>query len=198
MPSSIRCGKGERKIREERIIRQIVNGDREKYALLIERYKNELYRIVYAILRHPKDAEDVLQEAFVQIFLSLPDYRGNGLKTWMARIAVNKAIDYKRKRYRSKEEPLLSQMEHFPPDEAMRERSDVGDDIVAKERISLIRRRIDELPEGYRDVVEAYFLKGKSYKEIAAATGQTVKSVESRLYRAKRWIRRHWKEDDFW
>ena len=92
----------------------------------------------------------------------------------------------------------MSQMEHFPPDEAMRERSDVGDDIVAKERISLIRRRIDELPEGYRDVVEAYFLKGKSYKEIAAATGQTVKSVESRLYRAKRWIRRHWKEDDFW
>ncbi len=55
------CGKGERKIREERIIRQIVNGDREKYALLIERYKNELHRIVYAVLRHPKDAEDVLR-----------------------------------------------------------------------------------------------------------------------------------------
>lgn len=189
---------GEENICEDRLIQDILNGDREKYALLINRYRDELYRLVYAILRHPEDAEDVLQEAFVQIFLSLSRYEGRGLKTWMARIAVNKALDYKRKRSRAKEERFTAEGRDDFGEGREPVRDAVGENVATREQASLVRKRVEELPAAYRDVIKAYYFQEKSYKEIAEETGLAVKSVEARLYRAKQWIRRHWKEEEFW
>ena len=84
-------------IEDEDWVDLILAGDTEAFRLLIDRYANYIYQAAYGVLRNGKDAEDVAQEAFVQIFLSLPRYQRKGLKSWMARIAVNKAIDYRRK-----------------------------------------------------------------------------------------------------
>lgn len=60
-----------------------------------------------------------------------------------------------------------------------------------------IRVLVDRLPDNYREVVTAYYMEDKSYEQIAAETGLERKSVESRLYRARSWIKRHWRKEDF-
>ncbi|MGR5961967.1 sigma factor [Bacillus paranthracis] len=65
------------------------------------------FKLSFSILRHEEDAKDVTQEVFVKIHASLPNYQFRGLKTWMARIATNHAIDYKRKKARENEELSL-------------------------------------------------------------------------------------------
>lgn len=60
-----------------------------------------------------------------------------------------------------------------------------------------IRVLVDRLPDNYREVVNAYYMEDKSYEQIAAETGLERKSVESRLYRARSWIKRHWRKEDF-
>lgn len=60
-----------------------------------------------------------------------------------------------------------------------------------------IRVLVDRLPDNYREVVTAFYMEDKSYEQIAAETGLERKSVESRLYRARSWIKRHWRKEDF-
>lgn len=60
-----------------------------------------------------------------------------------------------------------------------------------------IRERVDEMPENYREVITAYYMEDKSYEQIAAETGLERKSVESRLYRARGWMKRHFRKEDF-
>lgn len=177
------------------MVDRILTGDNDAYRLLVERYANAIYRAVYGVLRSAADAEDAAQEAFVQIHLSLPKYERKGLKTWMLRIAVNKAIDYKRKAARRKEN-LAMEPSELPQERTDHAPSSIEDIVLDRERRSRITRKIHEMPEHYRAVIVAYYLEEKSYQQIAHELEIELKSVESRLYRAKQWMRKHWKEDD--
>lgn len=149
------------------------------------------------MLHSPHDAEDVTQEVLLQIYRSLPECRLDGLKTWITRIAVNRAIDFKRSRARRPEE--LSGGEVIP-DSAQEQRAGMpAAETIALEREDRrhIRVLVDRLPDNYREVVNAYYMEDKSYEQIAAETGLERKSVESRLYRARSWIKRHWRKEDF-
>ncbi len=155
-------------------------------------YGNDLFRLIYGVVKDQAHAEDIVQETLLQICDSLPEYRGQGLKTWMARIAVNKAIDFKRKAFVHREiatdsqQPFETSVEHFRPVEL---------EVLRMERRRSVRQKLDELPAKYREVVYAFYIEGKSYDEIAKEAGLEHKSVESRLYRARKWMQKHWKED---
>ncbi|MNJ58358.1 RNA polymerase sigma factor SigW [compost metagenome] len=69
--------------------------------------------------------------------------------------------------------------------------------LMDEERRAQLRARILQLPPGHRDIITAFYLEEKSYDDIAAEQSIAVKSVESRLYRARLWIREHWKEEDW-
>ncbi|HZG59424.1 MAG TPA: sigma factor [Anoxybacillus sp.] len=98
--------KGESEIQDEALIAKVKKGNEHAFRLLVEKYRHYLFKTVYAIIRNEKDAEDVTQEVFVRIYLSLPQYQSQGFKTWMTCIAVNYAIDVKRKMQRQREEIL--------------------------------------------------------------------------------------------
>ncbi|GAB2698093.1 RNA polymerase sigma factor [Paenibacillus thermoaerophilus] len=176
-------------------IEAVRNGDAEAYRPFVQAYGDYIYKTVYGVLRSVPDAEDVTQDVLLQVYRSLPDCRMEGLKTWLARIAVNKAIDYKRRRARRPEEltDLPDRLEAGAADAV--ERTD--ETVVREERRKLVRERVAELPGHYREVVAAYYMEEKSYEEIAKDTGLERKSVESRLYRARNWMKRHWRKEDF-
>lgn len=149
------------------------------------------------MVRSPHDAEDVTQEVLLQIYRSLPECRLDGFKTWITRIAVNKAIDWKRSRARKPEELMDNEKLAMTGDLT-------GDGMPAAEIAVLeledqriVREQVELLPANYREVVTAYYMENKTYEEIAAQTGLERKSVESRLYRARIWIKRHWRKEDF-
>ncbi len=173
-------------------------GGPEHYGPFVQAYGPYIYRTVFAVLHSPHDAEDITQEVLLQIYRSLPDCRLDGLKTWITRIAVNRAIDFKRSKARRPEE--------LSDSEAMSEKMH-DDDAAAMPAAELVaikqadrrqvRERVEEMPENYREVINAYYMEDKSYEQIAAETGLERKSVESRLYRARSWMKRHWRKEDF-
>lgn len=187
-------GKGERGIEDEEIIQHILDGESAVFRLLIDRYKEHLFRIAYSVLHHPKDAEDAAQEAWVQIYASLPGYRFNGFKTWITRIAVNKAIDYKRRSMKPVE--LTASVEDLAG--VAGSNQDVQKAVLRNHLKERMKRKLDEVPENYREVLYAFYFEEKTYQEIAREQGIEIKSVESKLYRAKNWIRKRWKEEEFW
>lgn len=74
---------------------------------------------------------------------------------------------------------------------------DVLTRLVREERQDKLRERINQLPAQHRDIITAYYLSEKNYEQIASDAQVAVKTVESRLYRARQWIRKNWKEDEW-
>lgn len=193
--SSIRREGRGRTITEEAWIARIVSGDADAFRELVDKYGNYLFQAVYGVLRSTKDAEDVTQEALLKIYASLPQYRYQGFKTWLTRIAVNKAIDFKRSQNRKKEELTDDWEEHTLPEPL--QSSSVETQVIRRERSTYVRERLDHLPENYRDVVVAFYIEEKSYQQIAEEQQIAIKTVESKLYRAKQYMRKVWKEEEW-
>lgn len=192
--------RGGRTIDDEAIIRLIRSGQDEAFRLLVDRYRAYLFQAVFAVLRDAKTAEDVTQEAFLNIYRALPRYENQGFKTWITRIAVNRAIDERRREIRRREVPTdgvaLAQVQ--PNEDSVSGQNERPDSaVLTKERREHLQNRLDQLPDGYRSVVHAHYFRDQSYKEIAEETGLEPKTVKMRLYRAKQWMRKHWKEGDF-
>lgn len=158
---------------------------------MIRKYQATVYKTVFAVLHDRKDAEDVTQEVFIRMYHALSQYESRGFKTWLSRIAVNKAIDFKRKRERSKV-TAAAQVDRDPQAEDSAESR-----FIRMEKQRDIRTRIQELPAKYRAVVYDYYFLEKSYRQIAEERGVKVKTVESTLYRARKWMQKHWKREDF-
>lgn len=185
--------KGGREDLDDALIEKIKNGNDHAFRLLVEKYRNTIFHTVYGVLRNEKDAEDATQEVFMKIYTSLPQYEKQGFKTWITRIAVNHAIDIKRKQVRRKEDQQVEYEEggHTPVTD------NVEQLILQKEKRQLLREKLQELPDNYREVVEEFYIHDRTYKEIAEKQQARVKTIEVKLYRARQWMKKHWKEDDF-
>ncbi|GIO65185.1 RNA polymerase sigma factor SigW [Paenibacillus cookii] len=162
--------------------------------MLVEQYSQHVFQTAYSVLKNAKEAEDAAQEVFLQVYKSLPEYRSQGFKTWITRICVNKAIDAKRKISRRREEQMADGelIEHLPSAE-----EDVLRQLVRKEKQKLLETKMDGLPAQHRDILVQFYIEEKSYDQIAREQNIAVKTVESRLYRARSWIRKHWKEEEW-
>lgn len=185
--------KGERAISDQVLIQKVKSGNDHAFRLLVEKYRNDLFRTIFAVLRDQKEAEDAAQEVFLKIYTSLPQYENQGFKTWMTRIAVNHAIDVKRKRDR-RQEDMLDSAQY---DTIGTERESVETEVINKERQDLVHEKLHELPTNYRNVIYDFYIAEKSYQQMAEEQDVQVKTIEMKLYRARSWMKKHWKEDDF-
>ncbi|WP_255419798.1 RNA polymerase sigma factor [Moorella sp. Hama-1] len=101
---------------------------------MVELFSPFLLAIIMPIVCNPVTAEDILQETFIQVYRSLPRYRGGSFKHWLARIATNKAIDWKRKRRQS-----LETMVEYPEQvggPGLNPGSSVEDEVIHKETLA--------------------------------------------------------------
>ncbi|WP_445490090.1 RNA polymerase sigma factor [Niallia sp. 03133] len=175
------------------LIEKIIAGNDDAFRLLVEKYRNDLFRAIYSVLKDQKEAEDASQEVFLKIYTSLPKYENQGFKTWITRIAVNHAIDVKRKQQRRREdisEIVELDLQHSKIEE-------VETEVVNRQRRLLVRKRLEEMPDNYRDVIYGYYIAEKSYQQMALEQKVQVKTIETKLYRARIWMKKHWKEEDF-
>ncbi|MDN3017362.1 sigma-70 family RNA polymerase sigma factor [Paenibacillus sp. BSR1-1] len=173
----------------------MLQGHDHAFRLLVEKYRNDVFRTVFAVLRDQKEAEDAAQEVFMKIYTSLPQYENQGFKTWMTRIAVNHAIDVKRKQARRREE-VVEALEQGAIGIGT-QRDSVEKEIIELDQRRLVRKRLNELPENYRDVIYGFYIAEKSYQQMADEQQVQVKTIETKLYRARNWMKKNWKEDDF-
>lgn len=191
--TSITNGKEGRVIETERLITRILQGDQGAFRELVNMYSKHVFHTAYSVLRDVKEAEDASQEVFIQVFKALPQYRSEGFKTWITRITLNKSIDLKRKIVRRTPEQQgdrEEELERIPSRD-----EDTLNLLIHKEKKHELRQKVLSLPDNHREVITAFYLEEKNYEQIACELGVTVKTVESKLYRARQWIRKTWKEE---
>lgn len=162
-------------------IKKVLGGDKQAFRPLVEANSRLVFTAVLRIVRDEGAAEDIAQDAFLQAYRSLASFRGEAaFSTWLARIAVNKALDYCRVQARLAELPADLPAFGLGPEGS----------ILAKEEVWQLRDQVRALPPLYRRTISQFYYRGLSYQEIALAEGVSVKTVESRLYRAKEMLRK--------
>lgn len=179
---------------ENALIEKVLQGNDHAFQMLVEKYHLHIFKHVFAVLRHQKDTEDAVQEIFVKIYTSLPQYEHQGFKTWITRIAVNHAIDIKRKQQRTHEEPLTDihlELLSIPSEESIEQI------MTKKETKQLVRNKLNQLPANYREIIYQFYIEEKTYQQLAKEANVKVKTIETKLYRARMWMRKHWKGEDF-
>jgi RNA polymerase sigma-70 factor (ECF subfamily) len=181
---------GNAELADEDIVRLVLDGDTAIFELLMRRYNERLYRAARAILRDDHEAEDVLQQAYVNAFAALRQFSGAAsFATWLTRIAVNESLARLRRRGRyeavdldaSNVEPLMPQA-HI---DASPERQ-----AFAGELRRLLESAIDTLPDGMRDVFVLREVEGLSTNEVAEVLGVSLDVVKTRLSRGRAALRR--------
>jgi len=175
---------------EAAIVERVLGGERDAYALLVERYNGSLFRYLVRMIGQPADAEDLTQEAFLRAYLSLasydPSYR---FSTWLFRIATNLAINRIKAASKivSLEEMSDRNEQRDEPPELVDPCADGRPDqaVERAERVKMIQNCLQELPADYRAVVTLRHIAELSYNEIADSIGLPLNTVRTRLHRGR-------------
>jgi RNA polymerase sigma-70 factor (ECF subfamily) len=176
-------------VSEKALIRAAQRGDLEAFNLLILRYQNLLFGIALRLLNDEDAAADAVQEALISAFRRFNTFRGDSLKSWLARVVVNACYDELRKKRRQRSVPL----EQLNAEGDEIETSYWLVDPQAEPEVQFesgelnlaIQSSLDKLPPVYRLMLVLVDIEGLSYEEAAAAAGIPVGTVKSRLARAR-------------
>ena len=178
----------------EEIIRRARRKDEDAFSVLVDSYKNYVFAIILNFTRDQREAENIAQEVFLQVYLSLDSYQEDNFKSWLSRLAANKTIDYLRKKRVDFKEETQENSQALAEDLGQELVETPEEALLKKERKEKLDRICQELPEIYRQVIEDFYFYGRSYKEIAKREGISEKSVASRLYRGKILLREKWRD----
>ncbi|MDF2627750.1 MAG: polymerase ECF-type sigma factor [Symbiobacteriaceae bacterium] len=174
---------------DEQLAFQVQEGNTQAFADLVDRHKGRVYRTLFQVVGNDQDAQDLAQEVFLKVYRSLAGYRGDAaFTTWLHRLTLNLAFDWLRAR---KRRPLQVPLEP-PADPEERPVREVASAEEGPEDLALRHDRhrqlhtaIQDLPDDYREVVMLHHFHHLSYQQIAERLDAPVRTIETRLYRAR-------------
>jgi RNA polymerase sigma-70 factor, ECF subfamily len=180
---------------ESGLVAELKAGSEEAFGYLLAVYRNPVYSLVYRILGSENDAADVLQNVFVKIIRGMRNFNGeSSLKTWIYRIAVHEASNYRRGWFRRKRREVCSL------DDSLRGPAVVSIDLSGSvktpyeeleqsERQELVERALRGVAEPFRTTLLLREIEGLSYEEVAAVLRVAEGTVKSRLVRGRELLR---------
>lgn len=177
---------------EEILIEKATKGDEESFAKLIDCYKNYIFAIILNFIKDYNEVENISQEVFLQIYISLPKYDQKNFKGWIGRIASNKSIDWIRKKKAKFDEEVKDLREDSKLMEDEKDNPEIL--LLEKENKDALMKIIHEIPDIYSTTLQKFYFEEKSYQQIAEEEDLTVKTIASRLYRAKILLKEKWRE----
>ncbi len=175
---------------DEQLIERYRAGDTEAFNSLIRRYQNELFHFLVRFMSSRPAAEDVFQDAFLQVHQSVDTFdTGRRFKPWLFTIAANKARDYMRKQSRRPAVPLSAPLAGDEQDRSFVDLLEADlplpdqqfDDAEAAQRV---RHAVEQLPDHLREILLLAYFQQFSYNEIADVLGIPLGTVKSRLHTA--------------
>jgi len=171
---------------EAEAIRRAQRGDSEAFERLYHLHKGRVYSLCLRMLGNTAEAEEMAQEAFLQLFRKIQTFRGeSAFSTWLHRLSVNVVLMHLRK----KQLPLVSLDETVDPDEAVEgPKRDIGEEdpllVGALDRVTL-EDAIAQLPPGYRQVFLLHDVDGYEHNEIAEMMDCSIGNSKSQLHKAR-------------
>ena len=177
---------------EQELVARVQKGDREAFTPLMYKYQQKIYNLIYRKVRNHETAEDLCQEVFLKAWQALPNFKGQSLfYSWLYQIAVNRSIDFLRKRNRQhvtgfeelpqNADDTLQMTEVQPSPCALLER---------KELEQIILKAVYQLPLSQRSAFYLRHWDGLPIKEIASRLDKSENTVKTYLYHARRKLQR--------
>lgn len=173
------------------LVRRALTRDPNAIRTIIQQHNRRLYRIARSVLRDGSEAEDAVQETYLAAFSYLATYRGkSSLGSWLARIAINQALDRLRRKsvaanYTPLEQIPEAEIIQFP---SSTPNGDPERTMAQRQILQLVEQATDALPKVYRVVFVARAIEGMSIGETAILLGIKPETVKTRLHRARRLV----------
>lgn len=159
------------------------------FKTLVETHQEQVRNTCFRFVKNPQDADDVAQDVFIQVYESYNQFREDAeLSTWIYRIAVNKSLDFLRRKKRKKRFAQVFSILGFGGGETQVELASSGnphEDLENKERKEMLDSAIEKLPENQKTAITLSKIEGFSNKEIASILHMSVSAVEALIHRAK-------------
>ncbi len=170
-------------ISDRQILQGCLKHDRRSQKLLFEKYSGMLMGICIRYATDVPEAEDILQESLLKVYLNIKDFSGEGsFIGWMRRIVINTAITHYHKNLKHK---------HYVEIEELYT-SEAGESNIPDSRFTAgeLQTVLDQLPPGYKMIFNLYAIEGYKHKEIAEMLEIDVNTSKSQYSRAKSFIRK--------
>ena len=186
----VAAGKGyltdpkQKSITEAEAIERAKQGDEAAFEVLYHLHKRRVYSLCLRMLSNPAQAEDLAQEAFLQLFRKISTFRGeSAFSTWLHRMTVNVVLMHLRK----KGLPLVSLEETLETEEEAPKKELGTEDVKLTGSIDRLQlqRAIDRLPPGYKTVFVLHDVEGFEHNEIAELVGCSIGNSKSQLHKAR-------------
>ena len=170
------------------IVQAVLNGDQNAFRILIHRYQRLVAHVVFRMVYHAADREDICQDVFIKMYNNLATFRFDcKLSTWITRIAYHTCLNFIRK----KKNPLLE--DYLKPEQCWEDipgREDLPDSLAENmDRQVKLEQEIGRLPETYRIILTLYHLEDMTYQEIGEVLDIPQGTVKSYLHRARRMLK---------
>lgn len=179
---------------DDALLRRIRAGDRDAFSDLMRRFNRRLYRVARSVLRDDAEAEDALQDAYLQAYRALPGFRGeSALGTWLTRIVVNAALMRQRKTGRLAD--VIELGADFGSDDAILPRDRLDEPAqpelaaLRAQTRRLIETGIDKLPAAFRTVFVLRAVEELTVEQTAATLDIPAATVRTRYFRARAMLR---------
>ena len=173
---------------DREVVDRVRNGETALFEILMRRHNQRVYRAARAILKDESEAEDVMQQAYINAFLHLEQFESRAqFSTWLTRITIYEALARRRKQ--RPEEPLSSNDEGYGPEPVSSSEISPERQAYSGELARLIEGAVDALPESYRAVFMLREVEGLSTLETAEGLGVGEEAVKTRLHRARAMVR---------
>lgn len=173
---------------DEQVVADVLEGQTALFEVLMRRHNERVYRVARAIVGDEVEAEDVMQQAYVNAYANLRQFnRLAKFSTWLTRIVINESLARVRRKHRY--EPFEEDQSNV---EALMKQENVGDperEAASAELRVLLESAIDRLPDGAREVFMLRDVEGMNTAEVGTALGITDDAVKTRLSRARAALR---------
>ncbi|MEE2825251.1 MAG: sigma-70 family RNA polymerase sigma factor [Planctomycetota bacterium] len=170
-----------------RLIDETLAGNTKSFGELVQKYQNRLFNTMFHVVGSREEAEDVVQDAFVQAFVKLRSFRGaSAFYTWLYRIAFNLSVSRRR---RKRPSLSLDVVRETTGNDPLAENGCPTELMERKESVEQIRRALETLQEDHRAILVLREIEGYCYEEISHILDMPVGTVRSRLHRARLQLR---------
>jgi len=184
---------------EHGLLKDAAGGDTGALEALMGRYSGRVYRLAYGITRNPADAEEIVQDVFLQMIRKGADFEGRAaVASWIYRVTTNVALNKRRGKRREVETSLDDCLPSYEADghRAGARAFLVADwsarpdaELLSGETRRVLEEAIDRLPEHYRAVLILKDVEELSHEDVAASVGDSVPAVKTRVHRARMALR---------
>jgi RNA polymerase sigma-70 factor (ECF subfamily) len=177
---------------DAQVVGQILAGERDAYRLLVERHSRNIFRVAFRVLNNEQDAEEVVQETFLRAYRNLGKFEQRSVfSTWLYRIAMNCALDMKKKAKHTLNTLIIAEEPEPESGEVQVESPNASQDrLLYSDRVKKeVLQAMEELSDVERSAFTLRHFEGLSIEKIAAVLGIQQNAAKNRIFRAVKKMR---------